>query len=117
MPDPNLAQVGISLVGEGATGDYEYGRSSLGARLAVLLPSDLRFGLEVGVGTSWGAPPAQKLWYVGGPGVRDTFELDDGFYSAGVGLSILDGLIRTDSAWGLKRPRGFRFDFCLDAIL
>ncbi|MGY8797305.1 MAG: hypothetical protein ACKVG4_00820 [Longimicrobiales bacterium] len=50
-------------------------------------------------------------------GVRDTFELDDGFYAAGVGLSILDGLIRTDSASGLKRPRGLRFDFCLDAIL
>lgn len=156
--DPNLAQGGISFVVEGATGDYEYGRSSLEARLAVPLPSDLRFGLEAGVGTSWGAPPAQKLWYVGGPGtlrgydprrlggesfgrargelartfsfgavslfsdygwagVRDAFELDDGLYSAGVGLSILDGLIRMDSAWGLKRPRGFRFDFYLDAIL
>ncbi|NCG32227.1 MAG: hypothetical protein GWP44_05035 [Proteobacteria bacterium] len=116
MPDPNLTQGGISLVGECATGDCPYGRSSLGSRLAVQLPSDLRFGLEVGVGTSWGAAPAQKLWYVGEPGVRNAFELDDGLYSVGVGLSILDGLIRMNSAWGLKRPRGFRFDFYLDAI-
>jgi len=65
------------------------------------------------VGCTTGSKALVRRW----AGVRDTFELDDGFYSAGVGLAILDGLIRTDSAWGLKPPRGFRFDFCLDAIL
>ncbi len=53
----------------------------------------------------------------GWAGVRDEFDVHNGFYSAGLGLSILDGLVRLDSAWGLKRPRGFRFDIYLDAIL
>jgi hypothetical protein len=67
-PDPNLAQCGISLVGEGATGDTSTAGRPWAPDWRFYYPSDLRFGLEVGVGTSWGAPPAQKLWYVGGPG-------------------------------------------------
>ena len=50
-------------------------------------------------------------------GDRDVIRFDDALYSIGVGVSILDGLIRMDSAYGLRDPRGFRFDFYLDAIL
>ena len=50
-------------------------------------------------------------------GDRSLVLLDDALYSIGVGVSILDGLLRMDSAYGLRDPRGFRFDFYLDAIL
>ena len=156
--DPNLVQGGFELTGEAATGDFEYARTALTARLAVPLPSDLRIGLEVGAGTSWGDPTVQRLWYLGGPsslraydprrltgtsygrargelartfsfgavslfsdvgwaGEYETYDFDDALYSAGVGLSVLDGLIRFDSAWGLRQPRTFRFDLYLDAML
>ena len=45
------------------------------------------------------------------------FSLDDGFYSAGLGLSLVDGLIRLDAGYGLKTPRGWRVDFYLDSVL
>jgi hypothetical protein len=38
-------------------------------------------------------------------------------YSLGTGVSILDGLVRLDAAWGLRAPTSFRFDMYLDAIL
>ncbi len=50
-------------------------------------------------------------------GERSDVRFDDAFYSVGVGLSLLDGLIRFDGAWGLVRPKGFRFDAYLDQIL
>jgi len=53
----------------------------------------------------------------GWAGDVDAFEIDNGFYSAGVGTSLLDGLIRIDAGYGLKDPKGFRLDFYLDAIL
>lgn len=45
------------------------------------------------------------------------FSLDDGFYSVGVGLSIVDGLIRLDAGFGLREPRDLRIDFYLDSVL
>jgi hypothetical protein len=50
-------------------------------------------------------------------GERDDVRLDDALHSVGAGLSILDGLIRLDGAWGLVSPRDFRFDMYLDQIL
>lgn len=53
----------------------------------------------------------------GWAGDFDLFEVGDGFYSIGAGSSLLDGLIRFDASYGLQRPRSFRIDFYLDAIL
>lgn len=50
-------------------------------------------------------------------GDRGAFTLDDGYYSLGAGLSLVDGLIRLDAAYGLRAPRTFRLDFYLDAML
>lgn len=50
-------------------------------------------------------------------GEREDFEVDDALWSAGVGLSVLDGLIRADAAWGLREPRGFRLELYLDGVL
>jgi hypothetical protein len=156
--DPNLVQGGLDLTLQGAAGDFEYARTALVGRLVVPLPARLRVGLEAGAGTSWGSPPTQRLWTVGGPmtlrgydplvrggtsfgrarlevargasfgrvslfsdvgwaGDRGDVRWDDALYSAGVGVSILDGLIRLDAAWGLRAPRDFRFDLYLDQLL
>ena len=53
----------------------------------------------------------------GWAGTWDGFDVSNGYTSAGVGLSILDGLVRLDVAQGLKNPKAFRFDFYLDGIL
>ena len=54
---------------------------------------------------------------LGWAGDRRDVRFDDALYSVGVGLSVLDGLIRFDAAWGLRSPREFRFDAYLDQIL
>jgi len=48
--DPNLVQGGLEVTAEAVTGDFEYARTALVARLAVPLPSDLHLGLEAGAG-------------------------------------------------------------------
>jgi len=54
---------------------------------------------------------------VGWAGDRDRMRWKDSLYSVGSGLSLLDGLIRVDAAWGLRAPKGLRLDVYLDAIL
>jgi hemolysin activation/secretion protein len=54
---------------------------------------------------------------LGWAGASGSYSFDDALPSAGVGVSVLDGLLRLDSAWGLRQPRPFRFDVYLDAIL
>ncbi len=156
--DPNLVQGGLELTTEVATGDFEYARAALLARLVVPLPSDMRLGLEAVAGRGWGALTTQRMWHLGGPsslrgydprrlsgssfarargelermyafgsislfsdvgwaGESASYSSDDALYSVGVGVSLLDGLVRLDSAWGLGEPRAFRLDLYLDAIL
>lgn len=156
--DPNLVQGGLELTAEAATGDFEYARAALAARLRVPLPSDVSLGLEAGAGNGWGSLTAQRMWNLGGPsslrgydprrltgtsfvrargelarsysfgsvsifsdggwaGESESYRFEDVLYSVGVGLSVVDGLIRMDSTWGLRQPRVYRFDLYLDAIL
>jgi len=54
----------------------------------------------------------------GWAGAREDFEQEQVLYAAGVGLSILDGLIRMDLSQGLRGSfTRTRFDLYLDAIL
>jgi hypothetical protein len=53
----------------------------------------------------------------GWAGERDDARLDDVFASVGLGLSLVDGLIRIDGARGVRGGRGFRLEFYLDGIL
>lgn len=54
----------------------------------------------------------------GWAGLREDFESRDILYGAGLGFSVLDGLIRMDLSHGLRGPdKSFRFDLYLDAIL
>jgi hypothetical protein len=55
---------------------------------------------------------------VGWAGARSAFDWDDVLYGAGIGGSVLDGLIRLDLSHGLRGPaRQFRLDLYLDALL
>jgi outer membrane translocation and assembly module TamA len=45
----------------------------------------------------------------------DDFDEADALLSVGVGVSVLDGLIRLDVARGLRAPERTRWDFYLDA--
>lgn len=55
---------------------------------------------------------------IGWAGNREEFDWNDALYGAGLGFSLLDGLIRMDFSHGLKGPdKRFRFDLYLDAIL
>ncbi|HEU0015242.1 MAG TPA: BamA/TamA family outer membrane protein, partial [Longimicrobium sp.] len=64
--------------------------------------------------------PAARLTLfmdAGWVGGRDAFELDPMLVSAGIGASLMDGLIRLDLARGLREPRAWRLDLYLDAAL
>jgi hypothetical protein len=152
--DPDLAQAGLELVGQGGFGETEYGRAAAGGSIRLPLARDLFFSLEVGGGTSWGTPPTERLWYLGGSrtlrgydprvaggtsflrgraelagrlplgrvsafydagwaGARTDFDVADALDAVGLGLSLVDDLIRTDVAYALKDPTGIRFDLYL----
>jgi len=66
--DPAGLSAWGSLVGEAASGDFEYQRAF--ATLGTSLPTVLRVAsaLEFAAGTTWGAPPIQRLHYIGGGG-------------------------------------------------
>jgi hypothetical protein len=54
----------------------------------------------------------------GWAGIREEFDSGDFLYGAGLGFSVMDGLIRLDLSHGLRGPeKRFRFDLYLDAIL
>jgi hemolysin activation/secretion protein len=48
---------------------------------------------------------------------RGTLSLRDPLMSAGVGVSLLDGLARIDLARALRPPTGWRLDFYVDALI
>jgi hypothetical protein len=64
--DPLAPQGGVELFAHGATGDRRYGRVSLTLRGAAPLFERLGVGAELGAGESWGAPPIQRSWFLGG---------------------------------------------------
>jgi hypothetical protein len=70
---------------------------------------------ELGRSFTWGVLSAFSDWAWAGD--REAVELSDAYTSVGLGLSILDGLIRFDGGYGLTDPTGFRLDLYLDAIL
>jgi hypothetical protein len=58
----------MELYAQAATGTFAYARASLTLRSAVpLLGGRVRLGAELGAGESWGQPPVQRAWHLGGP--------------------------------------------------
>jgi len=54
---------------------------------------------------------------LGWAGDRGDIDLDAALWSAGVGLAVIDGILRIDGAWPIDDPRGFRMDVYLDQLL
>jgi hypothetical protein len=66
--DPLSFQSGAELYAQGATGTFRYARASLTLRAAApLFGGRVRVGAEAGAGESWGEPPTQRAWFLGGP--------------------------------------------------
>jgi len=78
-------------------------------------PDYMRGRLEIARTFTWGALSLFSDY--GWAGTWDGFDISNGYTSAGVGVSILDGLIRMDAARGLNRTQGFRLDLYLDGML
>jgi hypothetical protein len=58
---------GVDVRLQAGGGDWAYSRVAGMGHLQVPLHRDLRFGFEAAAGTSWGGPPPQRLWFLGGP--------------------------------------------------
>jgi len=50
-------------------------------------------------------------------GARSDFGVDDALSSAGLGLALIDGIVRVDGGWQIERPHRFRLDIYLDQLL
>jgi hypothetical protein len=87
----------------------------------VVGPSFLKGRSELVIPLS-GVPAARAVGLAvfvdgGWAGVRDAVRWDASVASAGVGLTVLDGVLRLDAAWGWKGPAGRRLDLYLDGLL
>jgi hypothetical protein len=48
-------------------------------------------------------------------GDRSDFAVDDALVAAGIGASLMEGLLRVDLARALRQPVGWRLEIYLDA--
>jgi hypothetical protein len=76
--DPTGPILSGTIWGEAATGDFEYGRLAGSAALMTPLFGSLSGGLELGTGTTFGTPPIQRLYHLGGPHTLRGFEVASG---------------------------------------
>jgi hypothetical protein len=74
-----------------------------------------RARLEVARAMSFGNLAVFGDW--GWAGDRDAIDYANRRVAAGVGFSLLDGLVRLDLARGLRAPTGWRLDLHMDAIM
>lgn len=65
--DPSRSRLLADLRGEGGVGSFGYGRAIADLTLSRPLPARLDGALTVGGGSTIGEPPAQRLFYLGGP--------------------------------------------------
>jgi hypothetical protein len=73
--DPAGAILSTTIWGEAATGDFEYGRLAAQGAMSVPLFWRLLGAVEAGAGTTFGTPPTQRLYYLGGPYTLRGFEI------------------------------------------
>ncbi|MDP2957266.1 MAG: hypothetical protein Q8N53_12655, partial [Longimicrobiales bacterium] len=72
--DSRRAQGGLDFTVRAAAGSWDYRSASLTGRLALPFPGDFRLAVETGGGTSWGAPPEQRRFAVGGASTLRGYE-------------------------------------------
>jgi hemolysin activation/secretion protein len=71
--DPSGWVMTGGLTGEAGVGDAEYQRADARLSLAHPLFAGLAGAIEVGAGTSWGAPPVQRSFFIGSSGTLRGF--------------------------------------------
>ena len=155
--DPAALRLVTDVRLEGAAGDFDYTRGAVDATISRGLGRRLAGSLTASAGTSGGAPPPQRLWYLGGfrtvrgqvagtaagdafwlgraelgtsvVSIRPVIFYDVGWAGdrtawrhsgrplsgAGVGASLLDGLVRFDLARGIHPRQLVRFDMYVEA--
>jgi hypothetical protein len=69
------------------------------------------------LGTGSGAARVALFSDLGWAGAREQFGNSHALWSAGVGTSILDGLLRADLARVLRAPPGWRLELYMDGVL
>jgi hypothetical protein len=69
------------------------------------------------VGNSFPGVRLMAFSDIGWAGARSEFSRGTPLLSAGIGASLLDGLVRFDLARGLRAPKGWRFDLYFDGKL
>jgi hypothetical protein len=72
--DPGDPILGATMWGEAATGDFEYGRLGVSGSVSTPIAGNVTGAIEVGTGTTFGTPSAQRLWYMGGPYTLRAFD-------------------------------------------
>ncbi len=72
--DPARAQLGLDLLLQAETGDFDHARGGLTLRGAVPIFAGLRLGAEAGVGTSHGEVPVQRQFFLGGASTLRGYE-------------------------------------------
>lgn len=72
--DPADPIVSGTVWGEAAAGDFDYGRLAASTAVTLPFPGQWTLAAEAGGGTAFGHPPAQRLFYLGGPYTLRAFE-------------------------------------------
>ena len=72
--DARSAQLGIDVLLQGETGDFEHGRGRVTLRTALPIGSKVRVGAEAAVGSSTGDVPLQRWFYLGGASTLRGYE-------------------------------------------
>lgn len=122
--DPLAPQFGLELYGQGTRGlaeaeDYARARALLrGVVPFGVFGWDLRAGLEVEGGRSWGGLPPQREWYLGSVNTLRGYEASI-LHGASFGraraelgrtLPAVTVTVFSDAGWAGPRPRAFHFD-------
>jgi hypothetical protein len=98
--DPHRAQAGADVLLQGEAGDFRHARGRLTLRAAVPLGRHTRLGIETAAGTSEGAVPVQRLFFLGGASTLRGYE-PGALNGTSMGRARLE-LARTTSFAGLS---------------
>ena len=77
--DPSDPILGATVWGEAGTGDFDYGRVGVSGSISTPIVGNVSGAIEAGTGTTFGTPPAQRLWYMGGPYTLRAFDPNAAF--------------------------------------
>lgn len=123
---PRLGRLALALEGGAGTSAgtvpvqglwYLGGASTVRGYEGALVGGEAFWRARAELGTALPAARMVVFSDAGWAGARDGWSFDPPLWSAGVGASFLDGLVRIDLSRALRSPTGWRVDLYLDAAL